>query len=163
MFRLSFILYTILSVLQTFLFTFVPDKIDIVQFLFRKRAKSEILYVLPACKSYLEVSENRLTRWQLIQKLSQQFWNRWQAEYLQELQRRNKWTDGGGNIELNTLVLLKEDHVPPLHWILGRVTALFPGPDGVVRVVSVRTQNGEIKRSIKGLCPIPRDDIKQIA
>lgn len=71
------------------------------------------------------------------------------AEYLQELQRRNKWTDGKDNIELNTLVLLKKDHVPPLQWTLGRVTALFPGQDGVVRVVSVRTQSGEIKRFLK--------------
>lgn len=84
--------------------------------------------ILPAQKDYLEVPENRLTRWQQIQKLSQKFWDRWQAEYLQELQRRNKWTEGGDNIELNIgSILLKEDHVPPLQWTLGRITALFPG------------------------------------
>jgi len=60
------------------------------------------------------------------------------------------------------LVLLKEDHVPPLQWILGRVTALFPGQDGIVRVVSVKTKNGEFKRAVKKLCPIPLDDLKEI-
>jgi len=117
--------------------------------------------ILPAQKDCLGVSENRLTRWQLVQKLSQQFWERWQAEYLQELQQRNKWTDGRDNIKLNTLVLLKEDHVPPLQWILGRVTALFPSQDGVVRVVSVKTKSGEFKRAVKKLCPIPIDDMKE--
>ncbi|XP_011858471.1 PREDICTED: uncharacterized protein LOC105556028 [Vollenhovia emeryi] len=107
----------------------------------------------PTCAKGLP--ENRLARRQHIQKLSQQFWERWQAEYLQELQRRNKWADGGDNITMDTLVLLKEDHVPPLQWSLGRVSALFPGQDGVVRVVSVRTRSGEVKRSVKKLCPIP--------
>jgi len=118
--------------------------------------------ILPARRDYLDIPENRLTRWQHIQKLSQQFWDRWQAEYLQELQRRNKWADGEDNIELNTLVLLKEDHVPPLQWTLGRVAALFPGQDGIVRVVSVKTRSGEVKRSVKKLCPTPIDDLKTL-
>lgn len=101
--------------------------------------------------------DNRLSHWHL-QKLRQNFWRRWQTEYLQELQRRNKWTKDRKNIELDTLVLIKEDNLSPLQWALGRIVELSPGPDGVVRVVTMRTQNGTFKRAVRNLCPIPKDE-----
>lgn len=110
--------------------------------------------VQPGQTNYSEIHERRLTRWQHLQGLRQQFWYRWQSEYLQELQKRTKWTTKGENIQLGTLVLIKEEQLPPLQWMMGRVIALYPGPDGVVRVVSVRTQNGEFKRVVKKLCPL---------
>lgn len=73
--------------------------------------------VQPVENNYLETSENRLSRWKHLRKVRQQFWNRWQSEYLQELQKRNKWTTSGKNIELNTFVLLKEDQVPSIYII----------------------------------------------
>jgi hypothetical protein len=35
-------------------------------------------------------------------------------------------------------VLIKETNAHPLQWKLGRITQLHPGPDKVVRVVSVK-------------------------
>lgn len=35
--------------------------------------------------------ENRLIKWQQIQQKSHHFWNRWQQEYLHNLQQRSKW------------------------------------------------------------------------
>jgi len=70
--------------------------------------------ILPVENNYLETPDNRLSCWQHIYKLRQRFWKRWQAEYLQELQRRNKWIACSKNIELNALVLFKDDNVPPL-------------------------------------------------
>lgn len=46
----------------------------------------------PVQRNHLDTSDNCLSRWQTVQKLSQLFWNRWQIEYLQELQKRTKWT-----------------------------------------------------------------------
>ncbi|XP_011858946.1 PREDICTED: uncharacterized protein LOC105556463, partial [Vollenhovia emeryi] len=117
--------------------------------------------IQPAQHDYTEISENRLTHWQNRQRLLQQFWVRFHKEYLNELQPRTKWTASGDNIELNTVVLIKEDHTPPLQWALGRVTALHPGQDGVVRVVTVKTQSGEFKRPVKKLCPLPREDVTE--
>ncbi|GFU42522.1 histone-lysine N-methyltransferase SETMAR [Trichonephila clavipes] len=46
------------------------------------------------------------------------------------------------------MVLVKEDNLPPLQWSLGRVVQVFPGDDGAVRVVDVKTQRGQFRRPI---------------
>lgn len=48
----------------------------------------------PAQRSYLDIPDNKLSRWQHVQNVRQDFWIRWQREYLTELQRRQKWTTG---------------------------------------------------------------------
>jgi len=35
--------------------------------------------------------QNKLSRWQLVQTLQQQFWKRWSSEFLSRLQQRPKW------------------------------------------------------------------------
>lgn len=90
--------------------------------------------------------------------MRQTLWNRWQTEYLQELQKRKKWQIQGEPIELNTMVLMMEDNTPPLHWPLGRVVELHPGRDGKVRVVQVRTSTGIYKRAVRKLCQLPFTD-----
>lgn len=62
--------------------------------------------------NHLNVRESRLTRWQAIQKLSQLFWKRWKMEYLQELQKRTKWTSSDNKIKKDDLVIIKEDDSP---------------------------------------------------
>lgn len=111
----------------------------------------------PPQYNVLNVADNRLSRWQHLQKLRQQLWLRWQREYLQELQKRAKWHLPGAPIELDMLVLLIEDNVSPLQWALGRIIEVHPGPDGHVRVVTVKTQGGVFKRAVKKLCPLPMD------
>jgi len=41
------------------------------------------------------VPANRLSAWQHITKVRQDFWARWYMEYLNELQVRHKWTKEG--------------------------------------------------------------------
>ncbi len=98
---------------------------------------------------------NTLSRWQLVQRLNAEFWKRWKDEYLHTLQQRSKWTQNPSKITLDQLVIIKHETKPPLHWALGRVVELHPGPDGHVRVVTLRTQQGLFKRPIVKLCPLP--------
>lgn len=97
---------------------------------------------------------SRLQRWRLIKDLHTHFWKRWQCDYLQTLQRRTKWTHGQENIKVDTLVLIREP-TTSLSWRLGRITQLHPGLDGVVRVATVQTANGLLKRPTVKLCPLP--------
>ena len=47
------------------------------------------------------------------------------------------------------MVTLREDNLPPLRWLMGRIVETHPGDDDIVRVVSVRTKNGIYKRNVK--------------
>ena len=53
------------------------------------------------------------------------------------------------------MVVIKEDNLAPLQWKLGRIIATHPGPDGIVRVATLKTDTGEYKRCIKKVCPLP--------
>lgn len=103
------------------------------------------------------ININRLTRWQLLQNLHRDFWNRWHQEYLHTLQQRCKWHTTKSSITIGTMVLLKNELSPPLKWPLGRIIELHPGADGIVRVATVRTAKGIFKRPLVKLCPLPTE------
>nr|CAH7737266.1 unnamed protein product [Callosobruchus chinensis] len=73
-------------------------------------------------------------------------------KYISELQQRTKWKTQQSSIQIGSLVIIREDHLPPLQWKIGRVTKLHPGPDGSVRVATIRTFQGEVKRSFARFC-----------
>ncbi|XP_076397868.1 uncharacterized protein LOC143266117 [Megachile rotundata] len=105
-----------------------------------------------------DVPTNRLSVWQHIQRIKQHFWARWHKEYLNELNIRTKWRNNvPSSLKLGTLVLLKDENLPPLRWNLGRIIEIHPGDDGVIRVVTVRTNQGIYKRSVRNICPLPVD------
>ena len=53
------------------------------------------------------------------------------------------------------MVIIKEDNVQALQSPLGRITKIYKGDDGAVRVVDVRTSSGIWKRPIHRLAPLP--------
>ncbi|UYV76911.1 K02A2.6-like, partial [Cordylochernes scorpioides] len=78
-------------------------------------------------------NDNYLTRWKLIQKARDVFWQRWSREYLNNLQQRSKWIKPSSNLKVGDLVLVKDFPMPSLQWSLGRITKVSPGADGNVR------------------------------
>ncbi|XP_061711557.1 uncharacterized protein LOC133520879 [Cydia pomonella] len=108
----------------------------------------------PASEDLTDVQPSRLSRYARIEALRQHFWHRWAKEYVAELQRRTKWKTKKDDISLNSLVLIKDDNLPPLKWRLGRVTRLYPGSDGVNRVADILTATGTIRRSFSKICPL---------
>ncbi|XP_055604920.1 uncharacterized protein LOC129753147 [Uranotaenia lowii] len=104
---------------------------------------------------FLSVPTNRLTQMQLTQKLAQDIWKRWHVEYLATLQTRTKWCKAPVKIEINRLVLIKDENLPPTQWATGRIHELHPGADGVTRVVTLQTAKGFIDRPVAKLCLLP--------
>ncbi|XP_025205862.1 uncharacterized protein LOC112602140 [Melanaphis sacchari] len=104
-----------------------------------------------------EAPMNRLTRWQLLRQMHQSFWKRWSQEYLHTLQGRRKWTSTQDNLKVDDLVIVEAPNQPPSVWRMGRITAVHPGPDGTVRVVTIITQDGEMKRPVVKLVKLPTD------
>ena len=101
-----------------------------------------------------EVPLNRLDRFQLLQRIRSQFWKRWASEYLLHLQQREKWRDPADNFCVGRLVLVKDDRYPPAKWPLGRIVEVHPGPDGLVRVATVKTASTSFRRHVARLCPL---------
>ncbi|XP_018395608.1 PREDICTED: uncharacterized protein LOC108774094 [Cyphomyrmex costatus] len=116
--------------------------------------KGEVL-IMPVEKDLSNIKDTHLSRWQHIQKLRQHYWQRWHKEYLQQLQVRTKWKEGDEAVQVGDLVLLIEDNLPPMQWKLGRIEALHPGEDGVIRVATIRTSTGSFKRAVKKICALP--------
>ena len=57
-----------------------------------------------------------------------------------------------GYLKLRSVVLIQEHNVSlQLNWVLGRVEELYPGRDGKVRSVKVKTSKGELVRAIQRL------------
>ncbi|XP_078051680.1 uncharacterized protein LOC144477814 [Augochlora pura] len=104
---------------------------------------------------FTHTPSNKLSIWQHLQKIKRDFWTRWHKEYLNELNIRHKWTSGNHGIETGTLVVIKEDNLPPMQWALGRVLEVHPGTDGITRAVTIKTIQGNIKRNIRQLAPLP--------
>ncbi|XP_066157666.1 uncharacterized protein [Euwallacea fornicatus] len=104
------------------------------------------------------VPNNRLNFFQRLAQIQQLFWKRWSINYLNLLQNRPKWLTPSPNLKVNDLVLVKEDNSIPLHWPLARVEQVMPGPDGRVRVVKIKTQNGTFTRTLSKLCQLPNHD-----
>lgn len=87
-------------------------------------------------------------RWRCVQHLADQFWHRWVREYLHLLQSRCKWTNLTENVKVGDLVLIKEENTPRGVWPMGLIQEVYPGKDGLVRSVKVRTKATELIRPI---------------
>ena len=53
------------------------------------------------------------------------------------------------------LVLLREDNLPPVSWRLAVIIETFPGSDGHVGVVTMKTICGQFKRPASKLIALP--------
>ena len=133
--------------------TFVGDTIESLNpltpshFLIGRGATYEPTLVKPT-----EITPSYLReRFALMEQRLDLFWLRWSQEYLRNLPASVRGSKPVGQVKLGSVVLLREDHIPRLKWPLGLVSELFPGSDGVVRSVKVKTDRGVYVRSIQRL------------
>ncbi|CAG9135851.1 unnamed protein product [Plutella xylostella] len=105
---------------------------------------------------YENVPTNRLSHYQQLQQIQCDFWRRWSRDYIGLLQERTKWRScKGAGLDVGTIVLIKDDRLPPCQWRLGRIVGCCPGRDGITRVAEMRTARGIIKRAFNNICPLP--------
>jgi Family of unknown function (DUF5641) len=112
--------------------------------------------LIPPEANLHENSSNLLRRWKYVQYLMQNFWRRWETEYLPQCQLRGKWIAKTRPLAINDVVIIRGECTPPTKWKLGRVIELHPGKDQVIRVVTLRMANGtEMRRPTVKLCRLP--------
>jgi len=105
--------------------------------------------------SLVDRGDNTLSRWQLLQKMRDHYWQRWSREYFQTLACRSKWQKSETGPNVGDLCLLRSEMSPPTRWPLARITQLHPGDDGVTRVVTVRTASSELVRPLVKIVLLP--------
>lgn len=115
----------------------------------------------PACDDLTDVPEHRLKRYQRVEQIRQHFWTRWSKEYVTELQVRSKWTQIKAELRDNSLVLIKDNNLPPLKWHMGRILKTIPGKDGISRVAEIQTTSGVVRRAYAKICPLLQDQAEQ--
>lgn len=104
----------------------------------------------------LTLNDNTLDRYQTIQKGLQTFWKRFYGEYLHTQHPRKKWYKPNEDIAIGDLVIIIEDNMPPAKWLMARVVRIHTGPDGYVRMATLRTKKSdETQRPIVKLCKLP--------
>ncbi|GFS77776.1 DUF5641 domain-containing protein [Nephila pilipes] len=92
---------------------------------------------------------NIVLRWRYIQKVREHLKQRFKREYLGFL--RSSVTKREDKINVGDIVLIGTDDKKRL---LGRVLELFPGKDGIIRLVKLRTEKGNVLRPIQRLYPL---------
>ena len=83
-------------------------------------------------------------RWRRVQHIANEFWSRWNKEYLQSLQARQKWTRQRRNYTEGDIVLLKDDNTCRNKWPMARVIAARRDDQGQVRSVTVQSATGSV-------------------
>ena len=94
-----------------------------------------------------------LKRIKYRQSVSEALRKRFRSEYLSQLTIKNKRVESR-KINVGDVVLIGNDLQKLLDWLLARILELIKGKDGNVRVVCLRTQNGELIRPIQRVYPL---------
>ena len=103
--------------------------------------------------------KNILKAGRTLQQIAAHFWNRFLREYLPRQQIRSKWNKSLKNLKVDDLAWILEDFIPQGLWHVARVTQIFPGDDGIVRSVKLKTPSGELIRPVVKLSKLFPDYI----
>lgn len=101
---------------------------------------------IPAPCAYEEDETAARTHWRRAQRLADIFWRRWVKEYMPLLQHRREPHATGAPPKIGDVVVICDSNLPRNTWPRGRVTRVYPGKDGEVRVVDVTTSSGRVLR-----------------
>lgn len=101
--------------------------------------------------------------WIQLTEIKSHWLKRWLTEVRQVWQNRYKWNTDSDDIQIGTVVMMVEKHRSPYSWQAARITKVFPGRDGRIRVVEVTTAATKdnpkqtFTRAITELVPIPTE------
>ena len=107
---------------------------------------------LPRDPEFMNYVPNPRTRYQLIQTIVNEWWQLWMSNFAPNLQPRSKWFKTRENVETGDIVLLIDKNVARSQWCMGVILDTYPGIDGLVRSVKVKTTTGTYDRPISKLC-----------
>lgn len=111
--------------------------------------------IAPPRHDYSNDKRHMLHRWDRVAQITQDFWKRWNRDYLHLRQIRTKNYKEEIPIKIGQLIIMHVDNQPALSWPMGRIIKVTPGKDGITRVVKIRTQSGEYDRPVSKISMLP--------
>ena len=107
-----------------------------------------------------EISSKK--KWRATEALMDQFWKRWQTEWVPSLIKRQKWAETQRNLRVGDIVMLISPESPRGTWPIARVFKVNPSPDGVVRSVWIWTNKTELHRPVVDLCLLETEEDEEV-
>ena len=101
-----------------------------------------------------EGRNSQFTRWRQVQVLWTHFWERWKKELVPMWAGRAKWRSPTTCCKVGDVVWSIEKDVRPGSWHIGRILEVFPGADGLVRVVKIESRGTQYIRPVVRVFPL---------
>ncbi|KAL0803288.1 hypothetical protein ABMA28_017228 [Loxostege sticticalis] len=109
---------------------------------------------LPTFGEFDDTDLHLRKQWRKAQRLADMFWNRWVREILPDMLPRKKWSEEQEPIRVGDLVLVVDPSSPRNTWPKGVIHHVYPGKDGRIRMLDVKTKTGIWRRSAARVAPI---------
>ena len=111
---------------------------------------------LPEEQTWRIEDTNLRKRAKFLQTCKNHMWNRWQREYLRALRERHNLVHKTANyqVRVGDTVLVRSDTKNRGKWPLAVVQQTYPGRDGHIRAVQLRTSKGVLERPVQHLYPL---------
>ena len=107
-------------------------------------------------------TKNPRKRIEFIQKIVESFWRRWTRDVFPLLVPRRKWNVERRNVQVDDVVIVADGNAVRGKWNVGRVVEVYPGQDGKVRNIKVKTASGEYSRPVTKIAVIqPVEDAEE--
>ncbi|XP_068723815.1 uncharacterized protein [Montipora capricornis] len=87
-------------------------------------------------------TQNPRHRVEFLQKIVDSFWKRWNRDVFPSLVPRKQRQIERRNVKVNDIVTVADSNAVRGKWCTGRIMEVYPGPDGRVRNVKVKTSTG---------------------
>ena len=111
--------------------------------------------LLPDSEPWREEDKGLRKRAKFLKSCKDALWARWYREYLAALRERHNLATGArGHVSVGDVVIVKTDSRNRGKWPLAIVSDVYPGRDGNIRAVQLRTGKGMLERPIQHLYPL---------
>ncbi|XP_030843375.1 uncharacterized protein LOC580152 [Strongylocentrotus purpuratus] len=92
-------------------------------------------------------TRNPRHRVEFVQQIVNSFWKSWNRDVFPLLVPRRKWNTERRNVRVGDIAMLADANAVRGKWTIARVVQVYPGVDGTVRNVKVKTVSGEYRSS----------------
>ncbi|XP_041456247.1 uncharacterized protein LOC121408709 [Lytechinus variegatus] len=99
-------------------------------------------------------TKNPRHRFEFVQRIVDAYWKSWMRDVFPLLVPRRKWNNDRRNVRIDDVVILADHNAVRGKWTLGRIIQVYPGTDGKVRTVKVKSKGCEYKRPISKIVVI---------